>query len=197
MKKYYEVIQEENSDCGISSLLSIIRYYKGNIPLETLRMETNTSSLGTNAYELVKYAKSIGFNSWGLRVDTINNNLPVIAHLKYSNGLYHFVVVYKIIKDYIVIMDPAIGFRKIKQDEFYKLFTGNIICFKPVGVIPKLNNNKCLNNIIKKYARDHIKKIFLIVTLSILLIVLSIVDSFDIKIVDIIINKLYFLIFDI
>lgn len=192
MKKYYEVIQEENSDCGISSLLSIIRYYKGNIPLETLRMETNTSSLGTNAYELVKYAKSIGFNSWGLRVDTINNNLPVIAHLKYSSGLYHFVVVYKIIKDYIIIMDPAIGFKKIKQDEFYKLFTGNIICFKPVGVIPKLNNNKCLNNIIKKYARDHIKKIFLIVTLSILLIVFSIVDSFDIKILDIN-NKLIFL----
>ena len=35
----YEVLQEENCDCAICCLSSIIKYYKGEIPLETLRIE--------------------------------------------------------------------------------------------------------------------------------------------------------------
>lgn len=48
MIKKYEVIQEEISDCGICCLLSIIKYYGGFVPLENLRILTNTSSNGTS-----------------------------------------------------------------------------------------------------------------------------------------------------
>ncbi len=33
-------------DCGVCSLLSIIRYYKGNVPLEQLRLDARTNNEG-------------------------------------------------------------------------------------------------------------------------------------------------------
>ena len=61
MKKKYEVIQEEISDCGVSSLLSIIRYYGGDTSLENLRVSSLTTKDGVNAYNLIECAKE---NTW-------------------------------------------------------------------------------------------------------------------------------------
>ena len=47
------VKQLDYKDCGVSSLLSIIRYYGGNINIEKLRMDTKTNRDGTTAYNLV------------------------------------------------------------------------------------------------------------------------------------------------
>ena len=49
MKKNLVVIQEEISDCGVCSLLSIIRYYGGNESLENLRIDSLTTKDGVNA----------------------------------------------------------------------------------------------------------------------------------------------------
>ena len=75
MKKTYEIIQEETSDCGICCLASIIKYYGGYIPLETLRINTNTDINGCNAFELISCAKKYGFNSFGKKIDKIENTL--------------------------------------------------------------------------------------------------------------------------
>ena len=95
MHKKYEIIQEEISDCGISCLASIIKYYDGYVPLETLRLQTNTSYEGTNAYNLINCANKLGFYAYGERTNEINiKNLPLIAHIKLDNELYHFIVIY-------------------------------------------------------------------------------------------------------
>ena len=100
MKKIHETIQEETSDCGICCLSTIIKYYDGYVPLETLRINTNTDISGCTAYELINYSKKIGFNSYGKKIEKINKdmiiNAPIIAHLKLQNNFYHFVVIYKI-----------------------------------------------------------------------------------------------------
>ena len=146
MKKYLEVIQEENSDCGICCLSSIIKYYKGYIPLEILRLNTNTNNDGTNAYELINYAKRIGFNSYGEKVNNLEKlKLPLIAHLKLNNNIFHFVVIYEINNKFLLIMDPSIGFKKYNVNDFNKLFTGVIINFIPNSIIPMYKENKFLN----------------------------------------------------
>ena len=90
MKKIYETIQEETSDCGICCLSTIIKYYGGYIPLETLRINTNTDISGCNAYELINCSKKIGFNSYGKKIEKINKDTlikyPIIAHLKLPNN---------------------------------------------------------------------------------------------------------------
>ena len=47
MKKNLIVLQEGNKDCGAACLLSIIRYYGGDISLERLINLTKTDKEGT------------------------------------------------------------------------------------------------------------------------------------------------------
>ena len=132
MYKINEIIQEEISDCGICCLKCIINYYGGNISLESLRFKTNTDETGTNAYELINASEKLGFNALGKKVDKLDiKDLPAIVHLKLDNNFYHFVVVYKIKNNQVYMMDPSVGKRKITLNDFYKIFTGVILIFKP------------------------------------------------------------------
>ena len=167
MNKKLEVIQEENSDCGISCLASIVKYYGGYIPLEVLRINTNTDNNGTSAYNIINYANKIGFYAYGEKIDNINNlKLPVIAHLKLENGYYHFVVIYKIEKKYFLIMDPSVGFKKMNKNDFQKIFTNIIINFNNISVLPIYNDNKFIRNEFIKYVRDNKKSITYILLLK-------------------------------
>lgn len=194
MKKYLEIIQEENSDCGISCLASIIKFYGGFIPLEVLRYNTNTSNTGTNAYELINYAKKIGFNSYGERVNNIDDlKLPVIAHVKLENDFFHFVVIYEVKNDYIVIMDPSVGFKKIRIEEFKRLFTNVVINLKPINILPIYKENRFLNNKILSYVRDNKNITIIIVLINILILLVTLIESLEIKILDMNSNYFYIL----
>lgn len=178
------VYQEEISDCGVSCLLSIIRYYNGDANLETLRMDSNTTNKGVTAYDLIECAKKNGFNASGYKdFDISKYKLPCILHIKINQSLSHFVVLYEIRKTTFVIMDPAKGLIKVKKDLYKDKLTGNIIVLEPrQSSLPKKKNKNILKQEIiaklKKYHHSLIKIIFL----EILFIILSIVSSFYIKI---------------
>ncbi len=195
MKKIKEVIQEEVSDCGICCLLSIIKYYGGYIPLETLRINTNTNEYGTTAYELVNYSKKIGFNSYGEKKNKIDSiNYPVIVHLKLENNFYHYVVIYKIDKESVFIMDPSVGKKKIKKDEFYHLFTGVILYFIPINKIPYYKKNNIINKKLKDNIKNNKQKYILILFLSFLILIFTLIIGFEINILNKNLNYLYLLI---
>ena len=48
------VKQNDLRDCGVASLLSIIRHYGGNVPIERLRIDTHTDKDGTTAFNLIE-----------------------------------------------------------------------------------------------------------------------------------------------
>ena len=117
------ILQESNNDCGVSCLLSIIRYYGGDISIDVLRDDTFTSKEGVSALNLINTAKKIGFDAYGvngLLIDIDYDLYPVIAHINKDN-YNHFVVIYKISEenDKVYIMDPAVGKRVISFSEFY------------------------------------------------------------------------------
>ena len=183
MKKNYIVLQEEMSDCGICSLASIIKYYGGNIPLENLRYTTNTDNFGTNAYELIECGKKIGFNAFGEKINDFSNiNLPVIAHLKLENNFYHFVVVYRITKTQIYLMDPSIGYKKMNLNEFYKIYTGIILHFIPTIPLPNYRKNNFLKKIIIKEIKKNKKTYLIILLFSLIILILTMVNNIQIKI---------------
>ena len=62
MKKI-EVLQEDKNDCAAACLLSIIRFYDGNLSMEDIRKLIKTNINGTNAYDLMSGAKDIGFDT--------------------------------------------------------------------------------------------------------------------------------------
>lgn len=180
MHTKYIVKQNDIKDCGICCLESIIKYYNGYIPLETLRLDTKTNNNGTTAYNLIKTAKKYGFNALGKKIKYIDDKdiiLPAIAHITTKKGLNHFVVIYKITKNNIHIMDPSKGYKIINKNEFKKEWNNIILLFKPYKEIPlyKIKNNiKQLIIEIILQEKDLIAKIFLNnITITILSIILS------------------------
>ena len=84
MRKYECVMQDGAKDCGIASLLTIIKYYNGSLPKEYLRHLTNTTKDGVNALSLIEAGKKLGFETNGVEGDILylhNANLPCIAHV--------------------------------------------------------------------------------------------------------------------
>ena len=52
------VLQDGVKDCGVCSLLSIIRFYGGDVSKEYLRELTNTTKNGVSAFDLIEGAKN-------------------------------------------------------------------------------------------------------------------------------------------
>ena len=196
MNKKLEVIQEECSDCGICSLASIIKYYGGNISLETLRFYTATNSNGTNAYELINCAKRFGFDAYGEKCKDLSKiKTPFIAHLKLENDFYHFVVIYKVENNIVTIMDPSIGFKKMNIKDFYKIYTGVILNFIPIGTIPKYKENKFFKNMLKKEIIINRFSYITILILSLFIMLFSLINNFEIKILSLNNEYIYILFF--
>ena len=184
MRQKYIVKQNDIKDCGICCLESIIKYYNGYIPLETLRLDTKTNNNGTTAYNLIKTAKKYGFNAIGKKYKEIDEKdiiLPAIAHIITNKGLAHFVVIYKISQKYIYIMDPSKGYLKKEKSEFLKEWTNIILIFKPYKTIP-------LYKIKKNFKKLFIESIFAekkllkeIILTNFLITILSIASSYYFK----------------
>ena len=180
------VLQDGIKDCGVCSLLSIIRFYGGEVSKEYLREITNTTKNGVSAFNLIEGAKKIGFEAVGVCGDMTNlenNNLPCIAHLLVSKEYKHFVVIYKVDKDNkkLLVMDPAKGKRTISFSEFKLHSTNNFILLKPNKNIPTFNNKRMVYKTIRNNFFEN-KKIFLVLTILILMyFIFNILVSFNFK----------------
>ena len=91
VKKKLFVKQRDFRDCGPCCLLSIIKFYEGNINLEQIRLDTRTNNNGTSAFNIIQAAQKYGLNGYGKKIDKINQELklPVIAHIVTKNGYEH------------------------------------------------------------------------------------------------------------
>lgn len=186
IRKNVEVIQEEKSDCGVSCLLSIIKYYGGDESLENLRISSLTTDEGVSAYNLIECAKQYGFDCIGIKEKNIDKlNLPCIAHLKINNTLSHFVVIYERSASSVIIMDPAVGLIKEGKSIFESKFTGVVISLYPKEKLMK----KKIKNILWQNIFKELKKskwsLILIIILNLIFVLLSIVYSNYIQLLNI------------
>lgn len=186
MSDKYCVLQDDLKDCGVCSLLSIIRYYHGDVSKEYLRELTKTNKDGVSALNILNASRELGFEAYGIKgkIKDINSQaLPAIAHVIMDEKYPHFVVVYKINykKNQVLIMDPAIGFINYSFTNFIKISTDYFLIMRPKQIIPKLvNSNEYqdkIKNIIVKY-----KNIFItIILISIFYMLISIIESYQFK----------------
>ncbi len=125
--------QRDEADCGVCALASIIKHYNGYVPLEKIRLDAKTDSKGTSALNLVLAAQKYGFESVGVKLNNIYDitKLPAIAHLSFKNGLEHYVVVEKIAKDKITLMDPAKGKVIESLAKFNEAWSKVVLLFYP------------------------------------------------------------------
>ena len=152
MKKNLIVLQDGAKDCGAACLRSIIQYYGGNVTLERLIELTKTTKEGTTFYNLKEASEEIGLATRSYRVDDIEKikeiNIPFICQIT-KNNYTHFIVVYKIKDNKLLIMDPSIGKQSIDIFDFNNIWTGNIMLFEKVSTLPLEEDPNITNRLIK------------------------------------------------
>ena len=180
------VLQDGIKDCGICSLLSVIRYYGGDVSKEYLRELTNTTKSGVSAYKLIEGANKIGLTGIGVKGDLKNinkNNLPCLAHMIVNKSYQHFVVIYNI--DYqrekVLIMDPAKGKKTLSFAEFKLLSSNNFIYLKPNKKLPVITRKEIVLDNIKTFIQKNLLPIILVTILSIIYFIINLVVAFHFK----------------
>lgn len=180
------VLQDGIKDCGVCCLLSIIRYYGGDVSREYLREITNTTKDGVSFYNLINGSKQIGFDAIGLSGTLENidvNNLPCIVHIIIKNTYKHFVVLYEINKKkkQVTLMDPAKGKKTISFSEFNLLTSNNYIFLKPKKKLPIIKQRKIIYKNIKYLLLQNKKNILFTIILTLSYFILSILSAFHFK----------------
>ena len=176
MKKKLIIKQDGFKDCGAACLLSIIRYYGGDIAKGRLIELVKTTKDGTSFYNISLAASHLGFAAKGFKVDEIDKikevNLPFISQVN-KNGYMHFVVVYKINNNKILIMNPSIGKEVIDIFDFSNMWTGYILLLEKVSELPVYKSNKIIKKIIFKVLNDNKSNIIIVFILSVIFTLLS------------------------
>jgi ATP-binding cassette, subfamily C, bacteriocin exporter len=130
-----KVKQRDITDCGATCLASVAMHYNMKLPVARIRQMAGTDKKGTNVLGMVEAAGSMGFTAKGVRGEwdsLFKIPLPSIAHIIVKERLHHFVVVSKVTKDYIEVMDPADGqLHRKPHDVFKKEWTGVLILLLP------------------------------------------------------------------
>ena len=133
-RPYVCIRQHDISDCAVACIASISKYYKLNLPYSRIRETAGTDKEGTTVYGTIKALTDLGFTAKGVKGDRdaffSKFPLPCIAHVA-ENGLMHFVVIYKIQPDKVIIADPAKGIVTYSPKRFFKIWTGVLIVLAP------------------------------------------------------------------
>lgn len=144
-KKYYSVLQRDETDCGPACVLTVAKQYKSNFSVAKLRDVMGTDKNGTNIVGILKGLEYSGFDSKAVKVEErkIDNSVsfPLIAHIQTKENLLHYVVVHNVTKKSIIISDPAIGIKKYTHEKFSEIWTGILILIDPKKNFEKRNEN--------------------------------------------------------
>ena len=135
MSRAVKIKQRDITDCGAACLASVAAHYRLRLPVSRIRQYAGTDKRGTNVLGLIEAAERLGFQAKGAKgpLESLSKiPLPAIVHVIVKNGLHHFVVIYKVTKKHITLMDPGDGWiHKKKIEDFTKEWTGVIVLLLP------------------------------------------------------------------
>ena len=180
--RYAYVQQHDATDCAAACMAMICLYYKKETTIARLRDMMGTDLKGTNLTGLTDCAEQLGFMTQAVRVDRqafgSKFTLPAVAHVITEDGYLHFVVIFKIEKNYVIVGDPAKELRRIPIERFYRRFTGVLLILAPTNdFVPGKLKSK---SVLKRYVNLMMpqKKLFLYAMLaSLILMILGIASS--------------------
>lgn len=155
--KRSHVLQQDQRDCGVACLLSLVRFYGGDSHFEQIRRFCGADLSGTSLLGLKEAAIQLGFEADGYESDIpslIEHGKPVILHIELEGGLQHYVVYYPhpsllpVGEEAIhLISDPARGVIEWTEDDLKKYWkSGACLVLEPnqsfIKVADKANLKK-------------------------------------------------------
>ena len=150
MKKAPIIMQLEALECGAASLAMVMAYYGKWVPLEQVRIDCGVSRDGSKALNIIKAARSYGFNAKGFAYSVKhlqeNGKFPCILFWNKS----HFVVLNGFTKRKAIINDPAHGLVKVPIADFEKQYSGICLEFEPGENFTPSGKRKSMSQFAKK-----------------------------------------------
>ncbi|MCW2241611.1 peptidase domain-containing ABC transporter [Azospirillum canadense] len=124
------VPQMELAECGCACLLMLLHHHGAAVPLDEVRAACGASRDGVSAAALARAAAGFGLEVQGYRLPagalgTVS--LPAVAHWQGS----HFVVVERVARGRVWIVDPRSGRRRLPMAAVEAAFTGIVLCMTP------------------------------------------------------------------
>ena len=123
-------MQSEAAECGLASLAMIAWHHGKKTGLGALRRRFPLSLKGAKLSHLIHIGQQLGLSSRPLRLDMDHLDelkLPCILHW----DLNHYVVLKKVGRAKVTILDPAIGERVLSRAEVSDHFTGVALELSP------------------------------------------------------------------
>jgi ABC-type bacteriocin/lantibiotic exporter with double-glycine peptidase domain len=122
----------EGADCGAACLAMVLAYHGKRVPLDQLRDLTSTNRDGVDALAVTRAARWHGLTARGVAADIdALDALPPASILHW--GFDHFVVLERVARTGVRIVDPAVGRRRLSWPEFRRSYTGVAVVVEPGG----------------------------------------------------------------
>lgn len=140
MRRKVKIRQLDKYDCAAACLASVASYYGIDTPVTLIREKCGTNIEGTNIKGIIEAASYLNIEARAFKSTipcyTITQfsdiPTPSILLFKRQDHWLHFVVLYKINKKRVIIMDPSDGeFHPIDEKELSTRWTGHLITLTP------------------------------------------------------------------
>lgn len=115
--------QAEAAECGLACLSMVLTFHGKRTGLSGLRKIWPISMKGLTFAQMIEIAGEMGLSGRPLRLeleDLKNLRTPCILHW----GMDHFVVLDRATSKNIVILDPAVGKKRLQMSQVTRFFTG-------------------------------------------------------------------------
>jgi len=130
LRKPPAIRQQSSMDCGAACLSTVCAYYGKRIDLNRMRDLARVGHSGASMLHLIQAAETLGFETIPMLATwehLQHNKLPAIVNWR---G-FHWIVVYKVMDDAVLVADPAQGLQKWSKEEFLEGYTRYTIYLSP------------------------------------------------------------------
>jgi ATP-binding cassette subfamily B protein len=133
-RRYPYFQQQSASDCGAACLVMVSQYWGKRFSVNRLRDIANVDRNGASLRGLAAAAESIGFSTRPVKASLdklAQQSLPAILHWEGK----HYIVVYEVTRDRVIVADPAIGQRTLTYAEVKAGWTGYSLLLQPTALL--------------------------------------------------------------
>lgn len=119
--------QMEHSECGLASVAMMANYFDGNVTLTKLRNDFGVPIGGYTVLQLKKILNFLEFQTRAIKISMISDlNDFKDPFITIINGS-HFVVVEKVKRNAVIVVDPGKGRVTYSKDDFNDIFSGILL----------------------------------------------------------------------
>ena len=174
--------QHNSSDCGVACLDMVFKYYGSNISYSRIIKYAETNSAGTSMKGMANAAVHFNFEVNALKAGNKEDilqidKLPFIAHMYNRQLNHHYVVVYRISFEGVLVADPVKGIVSHSIDEFFQDWTGKFLLLQKKNTMIQDNKSESTLKRLLSIVVSKKRMISKIIIFSMAGVILSVISS--------------------